>query len=127
MDDNASIADSSMSAVTSKSKCGATNKHCTVEGCSVKKAITGNHWARHVKGHTDKGMAKESVCFVACIGQDCDLCPQGKLYSLLTYPLDLPIGLIPTHLVPTHLGPPHLGPTHLGPTQSIHIANPCYR
>jgi hypothetical protein len=56
MGDRATVTDSSMSVITSKSMCGATNKHCTVEGCSVKIAITGNHWARHVKGHTDRGM-----------------------------------------------------------------------
>lgn len=81
MDDNASIADSSMSAVTSKSKCGATNKHCTVEGCNTKKVVDGKNWGRHVKSHTDKGMSKESVCFVACTGPDCDLCHQGKYYT----------------------------------------------
>ena len=58
MGDSASIADSSMSAVTSKSKCGATNKHCTVEGCSTKKVVDGKNWGRHVKSHTDKGMPK---------------------------------------------------------------------
>lgn len=66
---------SSMSVLTGKSKCGALNKHCTVDGCTSKKAIDGSHWARHVKSHTSKGMAKESVSFVACIGEDCDLCP----------------------------------------------------
>lgn len=64
-----------MSVLTGKSKCGALNKHCTVDGCTSKKAVPGNHWPRHVKSHTDKGMAKESVSFVACIGEDCDLCP----------------------------------------------------
>ena len=81
MGDSASIADSSMSAVTSKSKCGATNKHCTVEGCSTKKVVDGKNWGRHVKSHTDKGMPKESVCFVACTGPDCDLCHQGEYYT----------------------------------------------
>ena len=75
---------SSMSVLTGKSKCGALNKHCTVEGCTSKKTITGNNWPRHVKSHTDKGMAKESVSFVACVGEDCDLCPrQGKLFLFI--------------------------------------------
>jgi len=73
-----SVAGSSTSVFTSKSKWGAINKHCTVEGCSTKKVIDGSNWPRHVKGHTDKGLPKESVCFVSCQGAECDMCPQGK-------------------------------------------------
>lgn len=64
-----------MTALTGKGKCGALNKHCTVEGCTYKKAIDGSHCARHVKVHTNKGLAKESVSFVVCLGDDCELCP----------------------------------------------------
>ena len=77
---------SSMSVLTGKSKWGALNKHCTVDGCTSKKAIDGSNWPKHVKVHTNKGMAKESVSFVACIGEDCDLCQtQGKLLHLLLF------------------------------------------
>lgn len=69
-------AKSSISVLTGKSKCGAFNKHCTVEGCTSRKTITGNNWPRHVKNHEDKGTAKESVSFVACLGEICELCPQ---------------------------------------------------
>jgi hypothetical protein len=64
-----------------KNKCGALNKHCTVVGCVTKKPISGSHWARHVKVHTNMGMAKESVSFVVCLDEECDICSalQGKV------------------------------------------------
>ncbi|CDW78222.1 UNKNOWN [Stylonychia lemnae] len=74
-DDNALIAESSMSVITSKSKWGAINKHCTVDGCSTKKVINCSNWPSHVKSHATISMLKESVCFIACRSAECDICP----------------------------------------------------
>ena len=75
MGDRISVAGSSTSVFTSKSKWGAINKHCTVYGCSAKKVIDGSNWPMHVKSHTTKSYA---FCFVACQGIECDICPKGK-------------------------------------------------
>jgi hypothetical protein len=57
----------------SKAKCGALHKHCLMGNCGGKR-FDGQNWSKHVKVHTDKGMAVESISYVACVGEECSHC-----------------------------------------------------
>ena len=60
------MAESKMSAKTSKTTSGAIAKHCP--RCENKK-ISGPNWNKHDKGHIDKGNGK--VKPKLCTGTDC--------------------------------------------------------
>lgn len=63
-----SIADTTMSKITTKTASGHVHKHCTMKECANKR-ITGNHWLRHVK---DKHAGVASTP-INC-KEDCNLC-----------------------------------------------------
>jgi hypothetical protein len=57
--------------MTSKTKSRALPKHCTL--CQNKR-ILGNSVSYHVSAHVKKGITKENVKLVKCIGDNCALC-----------------------------------------------------
>lgn len=64
-----SIADTTMTKVTTKSGSGHVHKHCTTGSCNGKR-IAGNHWAAHVRD-VHAGVLKEAP--VNCT-EGCHLC-----------------------------------------------------
>ena len=71
-DTGSMVAGSMISAMTSKSKSGAVNKHCNDIKCGAK-LISGINWSTHVKRvHGGEEDAKKN--FTSCIGLDCAAC-----------------------------------------------------